>query len=472
MRLNKINTHKSDLIDELKEQSIYKIKLKALLEKIYIDSPPLAYIHSFGCQQNISDAEKIKGFLAEIGYGFTDIQDDSDLIIYNTCAVRENAEARVYGNIGELKHLKAAKENLVIGICGCMAQQQSVADKIKSTYPQVDMVFGTFVFHKLPEMLYNVLAERIRVFDLKEDNHEILEGLSTVREDKIKAYVPVMYGCNNFCTYCIVPYVRGRERSRKPDEIIKEVTQLVKDGYKEITLLGQNVNSYSYGFSGLLRSVNEISGNFRIRFVSSHPKDATKELIDTIIECEKICKHLHLPFQAGSNRILNQMNRKYTIEDYYDIIDYARGKKSDFSFSSDIIVGFPGETFEEFLQTVEVIKKVKFDNLYTFVYSKRSGTKAENLPDNIPQAEKGKWLRELILIQREVVTENFKRFLNKTVTVLVEGEGKTDSTYLTGKNDENIIVEFKGHHSLIGEFVNVKITNIKNWALFGEIINN
>jgi len=378
----------------------------------------------------------------------------------------------VFGNIGELKHLKIKKPSLVIGICGCMAQQEHIAEKIKNRYPQVDLVFGTFVFHKFPEMLYNVLKNNDRVFNLSDDNADIVEGISKLRDDKVKAYVPIMYGCNNFCTYCIVPYVRGREHSRKPEEVINEVKKLVSDGYKEITLLGQNVNSYSYGFPQLLRSINDIDGDFRVRFISSHPKDATKELIDAILECDKVCKHLHLPFQAGSNKILKAMNRRYTIEDYYKIVDYARSKKPDFSFTSDIIVGFPGETYEDFLETKKAIKRVKFDNLFTFVYSKRSGTKAAEFPDNISDHEKGLWLRELILFQRDISTEFLSRFIGKTVRVLVDGEGKNDSKYMTGKSDENIIVEFIGSPDLIGEFVNIKITKAMNWALLGEIAEN
>lgn len=457
-------------ISELNNNIDYKFKVKELLENQFKESPPLAHVHSFGCQQNINDGERIKGLLSELGYGFTENQSDADLIIYNTCAVRENAEARVFGNIGELKHLKAKNSNLVIGICGCMAQQEHIAQKIKLTYPQVDLVFGTFVFHEIPKMLFGILSTHERVFNLEENNSEIIEGLNIVRNDKIKALVPIMYGCNNFCTYCIVPYVRGRERSRSPDEIIAECKNLVKEGYKEITLLGQNVNSYSKGFPQLLRELNKIDGHFRIRFMSSHPKDATNELIDTILECEKVSKHLHLPFQAGSNRVLEKMNRKYKIEDYLKIVEYARSKSIDFSFSSDIIVGFPGESYNELMETVDVIKKVKFDNLYTFVYSKRNGTKAADMLDEVSDEQKGKWLREILLIQREIASENLKRFIGKTISVLVEGEGRSDSSFLTGKSDENIIVEFKGNTDKIGEFVNVKITKAMNWALLGDIV--
>lgn len=431
---------------------------------------PMVMIHSYGCQQNVSDGEKIKGKLAEVGYSFTDDIDEAQLIIYNTCAVRENAEDKVFGKLGELKHLKQAKPNVIIGVCGCMAQQQHVADRIKSTYKQVDLVFGTFAYNELYAMLWEVISNHKRIFNLSENHLDIDEDFTQLRDDKVRAFVPIMYGCNNFCTYCIVPYVRGRERSRKPESVISEVSDLVKNGYKEITLLGQNVNSYSYGFSQLLRSINEIDGNFRIRFMSSHPKDASRELIDTILECDKVCKHLHLPIQAGSDRILKAMNRHYTVSQYMDIVNYARERKPDFSFTTDLIVGFPGETYEEFCMTKDVIKKVKFDNIYSFVYSKRSGTKASEYEDLISEKQKGLWLRELLLEQREVSTKWLSRFVGRVVTVLVEGEGRTAEGYFTGKSDENIIIEFMCDKSLVGQFIQVKITKAMNWALEGELV--
>ena len=431
---------------------------------------PLAYVHSYGCQQNVSDGEKIKGMLSKAGYEFTDKLEDAQFILLNTCAVRENAEDRVFGNIGNMKKLKEQNKELIIGVCGCMAQQQHVADKIKSAYRQVDLVFGTFAYNDLYDMLWDVISKRRRIFNLSENHVDINEDFTQIRDDKIRAFVPIMYGCNNFCTYCIVPYVRGRERSRKPESVIKEVRELVAAGYKEITLLGQNVNSYSYGFPALLREINGIEGNFRIRFMSSHPKDATKELIDTIIDCDKVCTHLHLPVQAGSDRILKLMNRRYTVEKYMEIIDYARSRDPEFSFTTDLIVGFPGETYEEFCETKELIKKVKYDNIYSFVYSRRSGTKAAEMEDNISDKQKGLWLRELLLEQREITSEWFKRFVGKTVTVLAEGEGRTSSEYLTGKTDENIIVEVKADKKYIGEFIQVRITKAMNWALEGELV--
>lgn len=433
---------------------------------------PLAYVHSFGCQQNVSDGEKIKGQLSDIGFGFTDDYQQAQLILFNTCAVRENAEDKVFGTLGDLKHFKEHNPDTVIAVCGCMAQQKHVAEKIKSTYRQVDLVFGTFAYNEFYQMLWEVISKRTRIFEITENMTDISEDFRQVRDDKLRAFVPIMYGCNNFCTYCIVPYVRGRERSRKPDAVISEVTALVENGYKEITLLGQNVNSYSYGFAKLLRELDKIPGKFRIRFMSSHPKDASKELIDTILESEKVCKCLHLPVQAGCNRILKAMNRRYTKEQYLDIINYARQKAPDFSFSTDLIVGFPSETYEEFCETKEIIKQVKYDNIYSFVYSRRSGTKAAEMEDNISDKQKGLWLRELLLEQREVSSQWLARFVGKTVEVLAEGEGRTGEGYLTGKTDEGIIVEFEANKTLIGEFVQVSITKAMNWALAGELVED
>ena len=432
---------------------------------------PLAFVHSYGCQQNVSDGEKIKGMLAKVGYDFTDDTDSAQLILLNTCAVRENAEDRVFGNIGNFKKLKEQNRELVIGICGCMAQQKHVAEKIKASYRQVDLVFGTFAYNDMYSMLWEVISKHKRLFNQSEACTEIDESMTQLREDKVRAFLPIMYGCNNFCTYCIVPYVRGRERSRKPEAVIAEVRSLVEQGYKEITLLGQNVNSYEYGFPALLREIDKIEGKYRIRFMSSHPKDATKELIDAIIDCEHVCTHLHLPVQAGSNRVLKAMNRSYTVEKYMEMIDYARSRVPDFSFTTDLIVGFPGETYEEFCETKEVIKRVKYDNIYSFVYSRRSGTPAAKFEDHVTDKQKGLWLRELLLEQREITSEWFGRFVGRTVEVLIEGEGRTGEGWLTGKNDENIIVEVKADKKYIGEFVRVRITKAMNWALSGELVS-
>ncbi|MBR6045226.1 MAG: tRNA (N6-isopentenyl adenosine(37)-C2)-methylthiotransferase MiaB [Ruminococcus sp.] len=431
---------------------------------------PLAYVHSYGCQQNVSDGERIMGQLAAVGYGFTKEPSEASLILLNTCAVRENAEDRVFGNLGGFKKLKEKDPGLLIGICGCMAQQEHIAEKIKESYRYVDLVFGTFAGGDLYSMLRKVIEDKERVFNLSEKPSDIDGDFVQLRESSFRAYVPIMYGCNNFCTYCIVPYVRGRERSRSPESVISEVRKLVADGYKEITLLGQNVNSYSYGFPALLRSVNEIEGDFRIRFMSSHPKDASDELIDAILGCEKVCKQLHLPLQAGSDRILKAMNRSYTVERYLGIVDKIRSRAPEFSLTTDIIVGFPGETYEEFCMTKDIIRRVKYDNIYSFVYSRRTGTPAAKLEDKISDKQKGLWLRELLLEQRETSSEWLARFVGRTARVLVEGEGRTSPEHLTGKNDEGIIVEFVGGRELIGQFVDVKITKAMNWALSGELI--
>ena len=440
------------------------------------ESPPLCYLHSFGCQQNVSDGEKILGLLMEMGYGVTSDISAADLIIYNTCAVRENAELKIYGLVGNLKHMKEQNPNLIIGICGCMAQQEHVVEKIKKTYKQVDLIFGTFALNELPRLLHSVLTERKTAVDITEYSGEISEDIKAVRSGSFKAGVPIMYGCNNFCSYCIVPYVRGRERSRQPEAILKEVKELADAGYKEIMLLGQNVNSYGrtletpVSFSELLRMINDIEGDFKIRFMSPHPKDATNELIDTIIECDKVCKHLHLPLQSGSNRILEAMNRRYTVEKYMEIVDYARSRIPDFSFSTDIIVGFPNETYEDFKGTLEIMKKVKYDNIFSFIYSKRTGTKAALIEDKTSDEDKGKWMRELLELQREISTDFFKRFEGRTLEVLFESESKNEGWY-SGKSDEFIIVEAKSDCPLIGQRKKVKITKAFNWALQGEIIN-
>lgn len=448
---------------------------KTILER-YSDLP-LAYVHSFGCQQNVSDGEKIKGMFAEMGFGLTDEPEQADAIIFNTCAVRENAEDRVFGLIGSLKHLKKRRPDVIIGLCGCMVQQEHIAEKIKKSYPNVDIVFGTHAIFEFPNILKQAVISKKRVFDIEETKDKIVEGIPVSRDSKFKAWVPIMYGCDNFCTYCIVPYVRGRERSRELSDIVNEVQGLVKDGYKEITLLGQNVNSYGKGlkepanFSKLLHELNSIDGDFKISFMTSHPKDATFELIDTIAECKKVSRFLHLPVQCGSDRILKLMNRHYDIKDYMTLINYAKSKIPDISFSSDIIVGFPGETYEDFKKTLDIIKQVGYDNLYTFIYSKRVGTKAAEMEDLIEYEEKSKWFSELLELQKQVSKNLHSRFMGKTLRVLCEGPGRTDANLISGRSHESAIVDFAGDKSLIGKFVNVRITSTSNWALVGEIID-
>ena len=438
------------------------------------DIPRKAYVRSFGCQLNVSDGEKIKGLLKKMGYGFTEDEHEADLIILNTCAVRESAEDRVFGIVGSMKKLKELRPSLIIGIAGCMTAQSHIAEKIKKSYPQVDIVLGTSAISALPQLLLEALRGAGFSADISEYD-DFSEAAEQVRESSFKASVPIMFGCNNFCTYCIVPYVRGRERSRRPEDIVSEVRQLVSSGYKEIMLLGQNVNSYGNDLGGeisfpqLLRELNGIDGDFLIRFMSSHPKDASKELIDAIFDCEKVAKHLHLPVQSGSSEVLRRMNRRYTIEDYLGIVDYIRSRDPGFSLTTDLIVGFPDETEEDFRATLDLVRKVKYDNIYSFIYSKRSGTKAAEMPDSTPEEEKSRRMRELLEMQREVSTEHYRRFIGRTMRVLAEDVSKKKEGWLTGKSSEFIIVEFEGDSSLIGQFVDVEITGAMNWAVKGCI---
>ena len=432
------------------------------------------YVRSFGCQLNVSDGEKIKGLLKKMGYVFTEDEHEADLIILNTCAVRESAEDRVFGIVGSMKKLKELKPSLIIGIAGCMTAQSHIAEKIKKSYPQVDIVLGTSAINALPKLLLEALHGARFSADISEYD-DFSEAAEQVRDSSFKASVPIMFGCNNFCTYCIVPYVRGRERSRRAEDIIEEVRGLVQNGYKEIMLLGQNVNSYGkdldngMSFPQLLRELDRIEGDFIIRFMSSHPKDASKKLIDTIFDCRKVAKHLHLPVQSGSSDVLRRMNRHYDIEKYLGIVDCIYSRDPDFSLTTDLIVGFPDESDEEFRETLELIKKVRYDNIYSFIYSKRSGTKAAEMPDGISDEEKGQRMRELLSVQREVSSEHYKRFIGKTMRVLADDISKKKKGYLTGKSNEFIIVEFEGDSSLIGQFVDVEITDAMNWAVAGKI---
>ncbi len=435
---------------------------------------PLAYIHTYGCQQNVADSEKIKGMLHLAGFEFTDVVEDADFILFNTCAVREHAEDRVFGNVGALKNIKRRHPSVTIALCGCMMEQKSVADRIYKSYPFVSLVFGTHSISKFPELLYNVLLDGKRTFHVSDDN-TIYEDIPTLRDKTFKGWLPIMYGCDNFCTYCIVPYVRGRERSRASAEIIAEAKSMIEAGYKEITLLGQNVNSYGKGldedisFSQLLRKIDEIPGDYILRFMTSHPKDCTHELIDTIASSKHISKHLHLPFQSGSSRILKLMNRRYTREKYLDIIDYAKSKIPDISLTSDIIVGFPGETYEDFSETISLIKEVGFTSLFTFIYSRRPGTPACEMEDVVTDAEKGRWFSELLKTQEEIAASRCRDMVGETQRVLVE-ELNEKNGYLSSRTSGNIIVEVKGDESLIGTFQNVKITEARNWILRGEFI--
>ena len=438
---------------------------------------PKAFVHTYGCQGNVADSERIKGLLALMGYTMTEEKEEADLILYNTCAIREHAEDRVFGNVGAIKKLKQSNPNLIIALCGCMMQQEHIREKLFKSYPFVDIVFGTHNQYKVPEIFKAYLTRGKRFFADMTETNEVAEGIPALRDNSAKAWLPIMYGCDNFCTYCVVPYVRGRERSRKSADIIAEFKQIVAEGYKDITLLGQNVNSYGKGleedinFSKLIRQLNEIPGDFTIRFMTSHPKDCTKELIDTIAECEKASKHIHLPVQSGNNRILKEMNRRYTREKYLELINYAKEKIEGLSLTSDIIVGFPGETYEEFCDTLSLVKEVGYTSLFTFIFSSRKGTKAAEMPDPVTYEEKNKWFKELCDLQESIAANHSAEMKGKTYRILCEGESKTLAGYMAGRTDGNVIIEFPSDdQSLVGKFCHVKVTESLNWLVRGELV--
>lgn len=435
------------------------------------------YIETWGCQMNEHDSEKMAGILENIGYIETNTPKEADLIIFNTCLVRENAELKVYGNLGHLKTIKNKKPEMLIAVCGCMTQKKEIRDLIKEKYSHVDIVFGTHNIHKLPELIANARQSSRMIIDVWEDSGNIIEGLPAKRKYGFKAFVNVMHGCNNFCTYCIVPYTRGREKSRRPEDILEEINELASQGYKEVTLLGQNVNSYGktldkkINFAQLLRMVNEVEGIERIRFTTSHPKDLSDELILAIKECDKVCEHIHLPFQAGSNKILKAMNRKYTKEHYLNLIEKIRKEIPDIAITTDIIVGFPGETEEDFEETLDVVRKVKFDSAFTFLYSIRKGTPAAEMKNQVPEDIKHKRFQKLLDTIYPISLEINQKLKDKVVEVLVEEISKTDKTKVTGRTRTNKVVHFPGDKTLIGKLVKVKITNPKTWTLEGELID-
>lgn len=464
--------------EELEVQRQFAHKVNELTSKRY-SSKPLACVVTYGCQQNVADSEHIKGMLEAMGYGFTEERTQAKLIIFNTCAVREHAEDRVFGNVGALKKYKLANPDVVIALCGCMMQQQHIAEKIKKSFPFVDLVFGTHVVYKVPELIYSALTKNRRVFELPDVDGVIAEVIPVKRDNDKKAWIPIMYGCNNFCSYCIVPYVRGRERSREVEDVVKEFKALVDDGYKEITLLGQNVNSYGKDleprvtFSQLLRTLNELDGDFRIRFMTSHPKDCTKELIETMAECDKVATHLHLPFQSGNDRVLKAMNRSYTREKYLSLINYAKELMGDeLSITSDIIVGFPGETYEEFCDTKSLVEEIKATSLFTFIYSPRKGTPAAEMDDPVPYEEKSKWMRELLALQERISGEQMALHKGKVFKCFVYGKGKQGDNYLAARTDGNLIIEFVGDEGLIGTFQKIKVTEPLTYVMLGELERN
>ena len=433
---------------------------------------PVACVDTFGCQQNVADGERLMGMLEACGFTFTQEPGQADLVILNTCAVREHAEQRVFGNLGMLTHTKKDNPDQVIVLCGCMAQEPRVSQRVKESYRHVDLVFGPQALWRFPELLYRVYEQRRRVFSVEEEDGSIAEGIPVVRERGVKAWVSVMYGCNNFCSYCIVPYVRGRERSRRPEAVVAEVRELVESGYKDITLLGQNVNSYNggdgYDFADLLAEIDRIPGDYRILFMSSHPKDATHKLFDTMARCTHVAKQLHLPVQSGSDRVLREMNRRYTRAQYLELVNYARSVMPGLVITSDIIIGFPGETEEEAMETVSLVDEVGYDALFTFIYSPRPGTKAAQMPDPVSRAEKQKWFDQLLEVQNARSAALHAAYVGKTVRVLCDGESDDADYPIAARTDGNRLVRLKGDASLIGRFVDVRITKSNTWALYGE----
>ena len=463
---------------ELQKQYIEKVKE---LNK----GKELKYnILTMGCQLNENDSEKLCGMLEQMGYIRTDKSEEADISLFNTCCVRENAEDRLFGKLGELKKIKE-KTGMIIAIGGCMMQEKHITDKIKESYPFVDILFGTHTLHKFPEDLYKTLDQKTKQEDIIDIDGKVYEGLPIKRDSNVKASVTIMNGCNNFCSFCIVPYVRGRERSRQPRDIINEVRELAKNGYKEITLLGQNVNSYlrveqqknipfeEYegvnSFATLLRAINKIEGIERIRFVSPHPKDFTDDVIDAIAECDKVCKLVHLPLQSGNTDILRIMNRRYTKEQFLELVEKMKNKIPNLTLSTDIIVGFPGETDEQFEDTLDVVRKVKFEQVYMFIYSRRVGTPGDKMPNQVPEEDKHRRFDKLKALYESQVEENNQKHIGTTQKVLVEGESKNNPNMLTGRTDSNKVVIFEGPKELKDQIIDVKIVSQHMWFLKGEI---
>ena len=439
---------------------------------------PLAMVDTYGCQQNEADSEKIRGYLAEMGYGFTQDEFQADVIVVNTCAVREHAEMRVLGNVGALNHSKKARPSQIVAVCGCMVQQEHMAEKLKKSYPVVDLVFGPHELWRFPELLQQVMRKGKRVFATQADLGVVVEGIPQQRDGKVKAWLSIMYGCNNFCTYCVVPYVRGRERSREPEQVVAEARELVAQGYKEITLLGQNVNSYGkdldsdVDFADLIRMVNAIPGDFLIRFMTSHPKDATEKLFQTMAACEKCAHQLHLPVQAGNDRILKAMNRSDTREKYLQQVALARRYMPDLVLTTDIIVGFPGETEEEFADTLSLCEEVRYDAMFTFIYSKRVGTPAASMPDPYTRADKQKHFDALTELSNRISGEKHREYEGRTLRVLIDGETGREEYNLSSRTNGGRLVHLKGDPAWIGRFADVTITASNTWALYGEIKGN
>ncbi len=467
-----INTENTKLAGDM------AIELRNINEQYFImNGKRKTYnILTYGCQMNEHDSEKIAGMLTSIGYEETDDESNADLVIFNTCLIRENAELKVYGKLGEVKGLKRSRPDMIVSVCGCMMQKEETRQNLLKKFKFVDIIFGTNTIQELPGLIYDVEVNKKKSVDIIDNTELIYENMPKARKFKYKALVNITYGCNNFCTYCVVPYVRGREKSRLPEEIINEVKALAADGCKELTLLGQNVNSYGsnleekFTFAQLLYELNKIDGIERIRFMTSHPKDLTDDLITAIKECNKVCNHVHLPVQSGSNDVLNRMNRRYTKEHYLNLVEKLKKEIPDVAITTDIIVGFPGETENDFLETVDVVKNVQYDSAFTFLYSVREGTKAAEMEYQIPDDVKHDRFNRLLDVLYPIVLERNTQCIDKVYPVLVESVSKTSDNYLTGRTEHFRLVHFKGSEDLIGEIVNVKITDVKTFHMEGDIV--
>lgn len=431
------------------------------------------HIQTFGCQMNERDSETIAGMLESMGCSEQTVRDDADIVIINTCSVREHADERFFGTLGQLKKIKKQRPDFIVGLCGCMMQQQHIIDRVKTKFPWVDIIFGTHNIHEFPQLINAVASEKERQIDVWDDGGEIVEGLPQVRKYPFKSFVNITFGCNNFCTYCIVPYTRGRERSRAPEDVAREVRKLVADGVKEVTLLGQNVNSYKGGeidFPQLLYMLSDIEGLERIRFMTSHPKDLSPQLIQAFRDLDKLCGHIHLPVQAGSDRVLQRMNRRYTKEKYLGLVEDIRAARPDIAISTDIIVGFPGETEEDFEETLDLCRKVGFDSAFTFIYSIRKGTPAEKYEDQIPEEVKHRRFARLVDVINESAAAKNKAMEGKICDVLVEGPAKHGKEeMMCGRTDGFKLVDFPAGEELTGKIVKVRITEGKTFSLRGEL---
>jgi len=459
-------------VQEFEEIEIQKEYIKKV-KKINEDANQKYHILTMGCSLNENDSEKICGMLEEMNYSKTENINEANFIVFNTCCIRENAEDRLFGKLGEVKKIKK-ENNAIIAIGGCMMQQEHIIQKLNESYPYVDIIFGTHTLHKLPENTYKKLNNSKKIRDVLYIDGKVYEDLPIKRSDKVKAQVTIMYGCNNFCSYCIVPYVRGRERSRKPENILKEINELASQGYKEIMLLGQNVNSYNggedYGFAKLLTEINKIEGIERVRFISPHPKDFTDDVINAIANCEKVCKSVHLPLQSGSTNVLKVMNRKYTKEQYLELAYKIKERIPNVALTTDIIVGFPGETEEDFEDTLDVVEKLKFDQVFMFIYSRRKGTLADTMENQIPEDIKHKRFNRLKALVESQIEDNNKKYVGTIQKVLIDGTSKTNENTLSGRTDSNKVVVIEADKKYIDKIVNVRITEDCMWYLKGEIV--